>query len=211
MIFNLEMVIFFFVFVFIFIFFLVFWIFCEYECGVIFMFGCFWKVKGLGLVIVIFGIQQFVKVDLCVVMMDVLVQDVIFWDNVLVKVNVIVFFWVVDLEKVIIQVENFFMVISQLVQIMLWVVLGKYEFDEMLVEWEWFNFDVQQIFDVQIDFWGIKVINVEIKYIDFNESMVCVIVCQVEVECEWCVKVIYVDGEKQVVVVLMEVVEMFFW
>src|SRR5690606_25130187 len=79
----------------------------EYERGVIFLLGRFWKVKGPGLVIVIPGIQQMVKVDLRVVTMDVPSQDVISRDNVSVKVNAIVFFRVVDPEKAIIQVENF--------------------------------------------------------------------------------------------------------
>lgn len=88
------------------------------------------------------------------------------------------------------------------------VILGKYELDEMLVECEKFNFDIQKVFDIQIDLWGIKIVNVEIKYVDLNELMICVIVCQVEVECECCVKVIYVEGELQVLEKLFEVVWM---
>ena len=86
----------------------------EYERGVIFLLGRFWRVKGPGLVIVIPGIQQMVKVDLRVVTMDVPAQDVISRDNVSVKVNAIVFFRVLDPEKAIIQVENFLVATSQL-------------------------------------------------------------------------------------------------
>ena len=74
----------------------------EYERGVIFLLGRFWRVKGPGMVIVIPGIQQMVKVDLRVVTMDVPAQDVISRDNVSVKVNAIVFFRVLDPEKAII-------------------------------------------------------------------------------------------------------------
>ena len=84
----------------------------EYERGVIFLLGRFWRVKGPGLVIVIPGIQQMVKVDLRVVTMDVPSQDVISRDNVSVKVNAIVFFRVVDPQKAIIQVENFLVATS---------------------------------------------------------------------------------------------------
>src|SRR5512147_2469482 len=76
----------------------------EYERGVVFMLGRFWKVKGPGLVLVIPGVQQMVRVDLRVVTMDVPEQDVISRDNVSVKVNAIVFFRVVDPQKAIIQV-----------------------------------------------------------------------------------------------------------
>ena len=169
----------------------------EYERGVIFLLGRFWKVKGPGLVIVIPGIQQMVKVDLRVVTMDVPPQDVISRDNVSVKVNAIVFFRVVDPEKAIIQVENFLVATSQLAQTTLRAVLGKHELDEMLAERERLNLDVQQILDAQTDSWGIKVTNVEIKHIDLNESMVRAIARQAEAERERRAKVIHAEGEKQ--------------
>ena len=133
----------------------------EYERGVIFLLGRFWKVKGPGLVIVIPGLQQIVKVALRVVTMDVPSQDVIYKDNVSVQVNAIVFFRVVDPEKAIIQVENYLVATSQLAQTTLRAVLGKHELDEMLIERERLNIDVQQILDAQTDSWGIKVTNVD--------------------------------------------------
>jgi len=180
----------------------------EYERGVIFLLGRFWKVKGPGLVIVIPGIQQIVKVDLRVVTMDVPPQDVISKDNVSVQVNAIVFFRVVDPEKSIIQVENFLVATSQLAQTTLRAVLGKHELDEMLVERERLNLDVQQILDAQTDSWGIKVTNVEIKHIDLNETMIRAIARQAEAERERRAKVIHAEGEKQAAQTLMEAAEM---
>lgn len=180
----------------------------EYERGVIFMLGRFWKVKGPGLVIVVPGIQQMVKVDLRVVTMDVPPQDVISRDNVSVKVNAILFFRVLDPEKAIIQVENFLVATSQLAQTTLRAVLGKHELDEMLAERERLNVDVQQILDAQTDSWGIKVTNVEIKHIDLNESMVRAIARQAEAERERRAKVIHAEGEKQAAQALMEAAAM---
>ena len=141
----------------------------EYERGVVFQLGRFWKVKGPGLVILIPGIQQMVRVDLRIVVMDVPTQDVISRDNVSVKVNAVVYFRVVDPERAIIQVENFLEATSQLAQTTLRAVLGKHELDEMLAERERLNLDIQQILDAQTDAWGIKVTNVEIKHVDLNE------------------------------------------
>lgn len=180
----------------------------EYERGVIFLLGRFWKVKGPGLVIVVPGIQQIVRVDLRVVTMDVPSQDVISRDNVSVKVNAIVFFRVVDSEKAIIQVENFLVATSQLAQTTLRAVLGKHELDEMLAERERLNLDVQQILDAQTDSWGIKVTNVEIKHIDLNENMVRAIARQAEAERERRAKVIHAEGEKQAALALKEAAEM---
>ncbi len=180
----------------------------EYERGVIFLLGRFWKVKGPGLVIVIPGIQQMVKVDLRVVTMDVPPQDVISKDNVSVKVNAVVYFRVVDPQRAIIQVENYLMATSQLAQTTLRAVLGKHELDEMLAEREKLNLDVQQILDTQTDAWGIKVANVEIKHVDLNESMVRAIARQAEAERERRAKVIHAEGEKQAAVALLEAAQM---
>jgi len=180
----------------------------EYQRGVVFQLGRFWKVKGPGLVLVIPGIQQMVRVDLRVVTMDVPPQDVISRDNVSVKVNAVLFFRVVDPQRAIIQVEDYLMATSQLAQTTLRVVLGKHELDEMLAERERLNLDVQQILDSQTDAWGIKVVNVEIKHIDLNESMVRAIARQAEAERERRAKIIHAEGEKQAAAALLEAARM---
>ena len=79
----------------------------EYERGVVFMLGRFWRTKGPGLVILIPIVQQMVRVDLRTVVMDIPSQDVISRDNVSVRVNAVLYFRVVDPQKAIIQVENY--------------------------------------------------------------------------------------------------------
>ncbi len=169
----------------------------EYERGVVFMLGRFWKVKGPGFIIIIPLVQQMVRVDLRTVVMDVPTQDVISRDNVSVKVNAVVYFRVVDSEKAIIQVENFFMATSQLAQTTLRSVLGQHELDEMLAEREKLNVDIQNILDKQTDAWGIKVSNVEIKHVDLDESMIRAIAKQAEAERTRRAKVIHAEGEMQ--------------
>jgi regulator of protease activity HflC (stomatin/prohibitin superfamily) len=180
----------------------------EYERGVVFQLGRFWKVKGPGLVVIIPGIQQMVRVDLRTITFDVPPQDVISRDNVSVKVNAVLFFRVVDPEKAVIQVENFLLATSQLAQTTLRVVLGKHELDEMLAERERLNTDVQRILDEQTDAWGIKVANVEIKHIDLDESMIRAIARQAEAERERRAKVIHAEGEKQAAASLLEAAQM---
>jgi len=169
----------------------------EYERGVVFLLGRFWKVKGPGFIIIVPGIQQMVRVDLRTVVMDVPSQDVISRDNVSVQVNAVVYFRVVDPEKAIIQVEDFYMATSQLAQTTLRSVLGQHELDEMLAERDKLNVDIQTILDQQTDAWGIKVINVEIKHVDLNETMVRAIAKQAEAERTWRAKVIHAEGEMQ--------------
>ena len=176
----------------------------EYERGVVFLLGRFWQVKGPGIVIIVPGIQQMVRVDLRLVVMDVPSQDVISRDNVSVQVNAVVYFRVVDPEKAIIHVANFFEATSQLAQTTLRSVLGKHELDDMLAERERLNVDIQQILDTQTDSWGIKVTNVEIKHVDINESMVRAIARQAEAERERRAKVIHAEGELQASEKLLE-------
>ncbi|PJI48325.1 MAG: hypothetical protein CTR55_16370 [Pseudomonas sp.] len=180
----------------------------EYERGVVFQLGRFWKVKGPGLVLVIPVVQQMVRVDLRTVVLDVPPQDVISRDNVSVKVNAVVYFRVLDPQKAIIQVENFLAATSQLAQTTLRAVLGKHELDEMLAERERLNLDIQKVLDAQTDAWGIKVANVEIKHVDLNESMIRAIARQAEAERERRAKVIHAEGELQASEKLMQAAEM---
>lgn len=169
----------------------------EYERGVVFMLGRFWKVKGPGLIVIIPGIQQMVRVDLRTVVFDVPSQDVISRDNVSVKVNAVVYFRVIDPAKSILQVEDYLVATSQLAQTTLRAVLGKHELDDMLAERERLNQDIQQLLDAQTDAWGIKVSNVEIKHVDIDETMVRAIAKQAEAERERRAKVIHAEGELQ--------------
>ncbi|MDH1236342.1 slipin family protein [Stutzerimonas stutzeri] len=180
----------------------------EYERGVVFMLGRFWKVKGPGLIMIIPGLQQMVRVDLRTLVLDVPTQDVISRDNVSVKVNAVVYYRVLDAQKAIIQVEDYHSATSQLAQTTLRAVLGKHELDDMLAEREQLNNDIQQVLDAQTDTWGIKVSNVEIKHVDLDESMVRAIARQAEAERERRAKVIHAEGELQASEKLMQAAEM---
>ena len=169
----------------------------EYERAVVFQLGRFWKVKGPGLIILIPGIQQMVRVDLRTVVMDVPPQDVISRDNVSVKVNAVLYFRVVTPAHAIIQVEDYYAATSQLAQTTLRSVLGKHELDEMLSERDKLNIDIQKILDASTDAWGVKVINVEIKHVDIDATMVRAIAQQAEAERQRRAKIIHAEGELQ--------------
>jgi len=176
----------------------------EYERGVVFMLGRYWGVKGPGFIIIIPIVQQMVRVDLRTIVMDVPTQDVISRDNVSVQVNAVVYFRVIEPEKAIIQVEDFYMATSQLAQTTLRSVLGQHELDEMLSEREQLNTDIQSILDKQTDSWGIKVSNVEIKHVDLDPTMVRAIAKQAEAERARRAKVIHAEGEMQAAEKLLE-------
>ena len=167
----------------------------EYERAVVFFLGKYQTIKGPGLIIIIPIIQQMVKVDLRTIVFDVPTQDVISRDNVSVKVNAVIYFRVVDPEKSIVNVENYFEATSQLAQTTLRSILGQHELDEMLASREQLNVGIQTILDEQTNDWGIKVSNVEIKHVDLDESMIRAIAKQAEAERERRAKVIHASGE----------------
>jgi len=176
----------------------------EYERGVVFMLGRFWKVKGPGLVIIIPVVQQMVKVDLRTIVMDVPSQDVISRDNVSVKVNAVLYFRVIDPERCIIQVEDYLAAISQLAQTTLRSVLGQVEMDELLSGREKINHQLQSILDQQTDPWGIKVSAVEVKHVDLPVEMQRAMARQAEAEREKRAKIIHAEGEKQAAAALSD-------
>jgi regulator of protease activity HflC (stomatin/prohibitin superfamily) len=180
----------------------------EYERAVVFTLGRFTGVKGPGLIIIIPVIQQMVRVDLRTIVHDVPSQDVISRDNVSVKVNAVIYFRVVDADKAVIQVENFFDATSQLAQTTLRSVLGKHELDEMLAERDKLNHDIQEILDSQTDAWGIKVANVEIKHVDIDESMIRAIARQAEAERYRRARIIGAEAEQQAAEKLVQAGEM---
>jgi regulator of protease activity HflC (stomatin/prohibitin superfamily) len=169
----------------------------EYERGVVFLLGRFWRVKGPGLILVVPFIQQIVRMDLRTRVLDVPPQDVISRDNVSVRVNAVVYFRVIDPEKAVIQVEHFEAATSQLAQTTLRSVVGQHDLDQMLAERERLNTEIQRILDAQTDAWGIKVSNVELKHIDLNENMIRAIAKQAEAERLRRAKIIDAEGELQ--------------
>lgn len=169
----------------------------EYDRGVVFTLGRFTGVRGPGLRVIFLGIQQMVRVDLRLRVLDVPTQDVISRDNVSVHVNAVIYYRVVDPERAIIHVENFIIATSQLSQTTLRSVLGQHELDEMLAERDRLNKDIQKILDEQTDAWGIKVANVELKHVDLEESMIRAIAKQAEAERMRRAKIIDADGEAQ--------------
>ena len=180
----------------------------EYERGVVFLLGRFQTVKGPGLIILIPGIQRMTRVDLRVMVLDVPTQDVISRDNVSVKVNAVIYFRVVDPEKAIIRVADFFEATSQLSQTTLRSVLGQHELDDMLAERDKLNDHIQSLLDQRTDNWGIKVANVEIKHVDLDESMIRAIAQQAEAERARRAKIINAEGEKQAASALAEAANM---
>jgi regulator of protease activity HflC (stomatin/prohibitin superfamily) len=169
----------------------------EYERAVVFTLGRFQKVKGPGLVLLIPFIQEMVRVDLRIQVIEIPTQDVISRDNVSMKVDAVLYFNVVNPEHAIIQVQNYLPATNMLAQTTLRAVLGQHELDEMLSERKKLSSDVQSILDAQTETWGIKVSNVEIRTVELTDNMVRAIAKQAEAERDRRAKIIHAEAEFQ--------------
>ncbi len=169
----------------------------QYERAVVFTLGKFQNVRGPGLVLLIPFIQEMVRVDLRIQVIEIPTQDVISRDNVSMKVDAVLYFRVVDPERAIIQVQDYLPATNMLAQTTLRAVLGQHELDEMLSERKKLSTDVQSILDSQTETWGIKVSNVEIRTVELTENMVRAIAKQAEAERDRRAKIIHAEAEFQ--------------
>ncbi len=169
----------------------------EYERGVIFRLGRLIGAKGPGIILLIPIVDRMIRVDLRTITFDVPPQDVITRDNVSVKVNAVVYFRVMDPNKAIVAVANFFEATSQIAQTTLRSVLGQVDLDELLSNREKINQELQKIIDHQTEPWGIKVSVVEVKNVDLPPEMTRAIARQAEAERERRSKIIHAEGEFQ--------------
>jgi len=169
----------------------------EYERAVVFTLGRFDRAKGPGLVLLFPFIQQMVRVDLRIQVIEIPSQDVISHDNVSMKVDAVLYFKVVDPARAIIQVQEFLPATKMLAQTTLRAVLGQHELDEMLAERVKLNADVQTILDSQTEDWDIKVTNVEIRTVELTDNMVRAIAKQAEAERDRRAKIIHAEAEFQ--------------
>lgn len=176
----------------------------EYERAVVFRLGKFYMTKGPGLIILIPFIDKIERVDLRVLTINVDKQEVITRDNVTVNVDAITFFRVVDAEKAIINVEQYYVATTWLAQTTLRSVLGQAELDELLSERDKINKKIQEIIDQHTDPWGIKVVTVEVRDVTLPESMQRAMARQAEMERERRAKIINAQGEFQAAAKLVE-------
>jgi regulator of protease activity HflC (stomatin/prohibitin superfamily) len=169
----------------------------EYERAVVFTLGRFQRVHGPGLVLLVPFVQEMVRVDLRIRVIEIPSQDVISRDNVSMKVDAVLYFNVVNPERAIIQVQNYLPATNMLAQTTLRAVLGQHDLDEMLSERKKLSVDVQSILDAQTETWGIKVSNVEIRTVELTDNMVKAIAKQAEAERDRRAKIIHAEAEFQ--------------
>ena len=171
-------------------------ILAEYERGVIFRLGRLRPhAKGPGVILVFAPVDRMRRISLRVDTIEVPPQDVVTRDNVSVKVNVVIYFRVVEPRLAVVEVSNFLYATSQLAQTTLRSVLGEVELDELLSKREELNIRLQSLLDQHTSPWGVKVTLVEVKQVDLADQMIRALARQAEAERERRAKIIHAEGE----------------
>lgn len=169
----------------------------EYQNGVVLRLGRYAGLKTAGLKWIIPWVDRMFLVDLRVSAQEVPPQDIITRDNVSVKVSAVIYVRVLQADRAILQVNNFFFATSQFAQTTLRSVLGQVELDDLLSQREKINQQLAEIIDRHTEPWGIKVSSVEVKQIDLPLDMQRAMARQAEAERERRAKVIAAEGEHQ--------------
>jgi regulator of protease activity HflC (stomatin/prohibitin superfamily) len=169
----------------------------QYERGVVFVLGRLTGPRGPGIFYIPPIISRMVKVDLRIVTIEVAPQEVITRDNVTVKVNAVIYFYVVQPNDAVNQVVDYLRSTVQIAQTTLRNVLGQSELDELLAARESINQKLQTIIDEHTERWGVKVTAVEIKDVELPQSMQRAMARQAEAEREKRAKVLHAQGEYQ--------------
>jgi len=151
--------------------------------------------KGPGVILVFAPVDRMVRVTLRQDALEVPPQDVITRDNVTLKVNAVIFLRVIDANKAVVEVTNYLYQTSQFAQTTLRSVLGEVELDELLSHRDKLNTRIQSILDQHTAPWGVKVVNVEVKQVDLDVTMLRAMAKQAEAEREKRSKIIHAEGE----------------
>jgi SPFH domain / Band 7 family/TIR domain len=145
----------------------------EYERGVIFRLGrVLPRPKGPGLILMLpFGIDRMRKVNLQTVAMNVPPLDIITRDNMLIRVDAVVYLRVVDPVKAVVEILNYLFATSQATQTNMRVVLGKKTLNEVLSDREGINVELTTVIADVTAPWGVRITSVEIKDVDLPEEL----------------------------------------
>ena len=138
----------------------------PFEKGVVERLGRFQRILEPGLSIIVPFVDNIRKVDMREIVIDVQPQDVITEDNVVVTVDALIYYSVMDPHRVLYNVENFRDSATKLAQTNLRNVVGSLSLDKSLTSREMINAQLRDVLDAATDPWGVRVGRVEIKRID---------------------------------------------
>ncbi len=138
----------------------------QYEKGLIMRLGKYRATVGSGLTFLVPMIEDLLKIDMRERVIKVEPQEVITKDNVLVTVDAVIYYRIVDPVKSTFEVQNFAYAATTLAQTNLRNLIGDKMLDETLTARDTINANLRNVLDEATNTWGVKVTRVEVQKID---------------------------------------------
>jgi len=136
----------------------------EWERIPVLRLGRYIGLKGPGLIYLIPVLDKApMKVSLRLLTVNFRTEQTLTSDNVPVNVDAVMYAKPVDVEKTILNVENYRDATNWAAQTTLREVIGKVELNELLSERDQVGKNLQEIIDEKTEKWGVKVTSVEVK------------------------------------------------
>ncbi|MFZ0571041.1 MAG: slipin family protein [Rhodomicrobium sp.] len=143
----------------------------EYERGVVFRLGRLVGKRGPGLYLLLPFIERQTLIDQRIVTAAVEKQDAITKDNVPVKVDAVVWYWIVDPARSVVRVMNVYTAVTQISLTTLRNIIGRHTLDDVLKEKDKLSEEMRKTIDDVTEPWGVQVQMVEMKDVVIPESM----------------------------------------
>ncbi len=182
----------------------------EWERVPILRLGRYIGLKGPGLIYLIPFIDKAPsRVSLRLMTVNFKTEQTLTSDNVPVNVDAVMYAKPVDVEKTILNVENYQEATNWAAQTTLREVIGKVELNELLSERDAVGKNLQEIIDEKTEMWGIKVTSVEVKDVIIPSVLQDAMSRQAQAERERMARVTLATAELQAASKMIEAANMY--
>src|SRR5262245_57142102 len=169
----------------------------QYEKGIVLRLGRYRSTVDSGLTFLVPGIESLMKVDMRERVINVEPQRVITKDNVVVTVDAVIYYRIVDPVKATFEVQNFAYAATTLAQTNLRNLIGDKTLDETLVARDTINANLRTVLDEATNTWGVKVTRVELQKIDPPADITEAMSRQMKAERDKRANILEAEGVKQ--------------
>ena len=138
----------------------------QYEKGLVERFNAYEKTVDPGLRIITPFVERIHRVNMREQVIDVPPQEIITEDNVVVTIDAVIYYQVIDPKRALYEIEDFELAIVKLAQTTLRNIVGEMSLDIALTSREKINVDLRSVLDQATDKWGTKVNRIELQRID---------------------------------------------
>lgn len=167
----------------------------QYERGIVLTMGKYSSTRQPGWTLIVPIFQSMQKVDIRIKTVDVPEQEAITKDNIPAGINAVIYYRVMDPQRAILDVENFYYAVSQLAMITMRNIVGEVTLEELLRDRNSISEKIQKIVDEATDPWGIKVDDVDLKDIIIPADLKRTLAKVAEAERERKASIIRAEGE----------------